>query len=274
MIMYDEKNIKDEDFYKVFAKTYTEITLNGKAPWLQETITPIERSIAYNPKSGVVFKGVNSLLLEMQAAKKGWKDSRWLSQNEIRDLGWTPKDGEYPTPIAYQNKFAPPVDVNPVTGEKFTQQNPRQRYYFMYNVEQIQECELTNDKDFILNKGLKLQKIKNVIENLKTKQITEIQSILSDRVMKTVPSQMQNLAAGIVQYRLAQECGIPYKTQISQESLDKYKQTKMTTDDLLRTAYQTEVIKDRAVSKDQELERDKTRTVERNQKRDNDLEIN
>lgn len=272
MKMYNEENIKDEDFYKIFAKTYTEITLNGKAPWLHETTTAVERGIAYNPKSGVVFKGVNSLLLEMQSAKRGWKDSRWISQKELKDLGWKPKDGEYPTPVAYINKFSPPVDVNPVTGEKFTQEKPRQKYYFMYNVEQLKECDLANDKDFFITKGITIEKIKNTVENLKTNNINEIQNKLAEKTIRAVPKNMQTLAAGIVQYRLAQEFRIPYKPQIPLENLEQYKHTKITHDDLLRTAYHSEVAKDRVVSKNLELERDKTRTVERKQTRNNDLE--
>ncbi len=272
MQMYNENNIKDDDFYKTFSKIYTDITLNGKAPWLHETDKPIERGLAFNPKSGVVFKGVNSLILEMKSAQKGYSDSRWLSQSEIYELGWEPKSGEFPTPIAYVNKYAPQVDVNPVNGKAFGTNNPRQRYYYMYNAEQLRNHELVNDKEIGFSKKHIKEKIQNVIDNVGNKDIRVIQSKLSENAIKAVPENMKNLASGIVQYRLAQELKIPYKPQIAKESLEKYATTKITQEDLLRTGYQVEVAKDRLVSRNNELEHDRTRTVQRGAKREQELD--
>ncbi|MCD1654453.1 ArdC family protein [Treponema zuelzerae] len=112
-----ERQITDELFYKKFERTYQNLTLTGKAPWLKEG--KIERDIAYNPTSGVIFKGVNALMLEMSAAEQGFKESRWLSESEVNNLKLRVRPGMEPTPIAYVNRYAHATDVHPSTGKAF-----------------------------------------------------------------------------------------------------------------------------------------------------------
>ena len=119
-----EKNITDEQFYKKFERTYQNLTLTGKAPWLKEG--KIERDIAYNPVSGVIFKGVNALMLEMSAAEQGYKESRWISESEVNDLKLRVRPGQNPTPIAYINRYAHATDVHPSTGKAFDKDHPKQ----------------------------------------------------------------------------------------------------------------------------------------------------
>ncbi len=256
-----EKNYRDEDFYKCFSKIYTDITLTEKAPWMKGGVP--DRGIAYNPKSGVIFKGVNSVILEMRAAQKGYKDSRWLTLDEINKLGIKIRSGEVATPIAYVNKFSPPVDVHPGTGERFSSAVPRQRYYFTYNIEQLRNCELSRGTDFIISKNLIREKAKNAIENAQTTDIRVINDKLIKSVVKNIPKDTAALAISFTQYRLAQEFHIPYKPVLNSEQISGLKREKMTVDSLLRTAYQCEVSKDRLLSRDEELERGVKRTVER-----------
>lgn len=257
-----EQVYRDEDFYKLFSKIYREMTQTGKAPWLQDGVP--ERGIAYNPKSGVIFRGVNSILLEMRAAQKGYKDSRWISMYEVDKLGIKVKTNEVPTPVAYVNKYAPPTNVNPVTGKIFDQRNPRQKYYFMYNVEQLIGCELTHDRDFIISNSITTQKIKNVIKNTKTNNIGQINHIVIQKTIQQVSKEMESLSAAVSQYRLAQEFHIPYKNPLSSDSVQVLtNQTNTASDTLLRTLYQTEIVKDRLLKVDQQLESDITRTVDK-----------
>lgn len=256
-----EKNYRDEDFYKCFSQVYTDITLNAKAPWMKEGVP--ERGLAYNPKSGVIFGGINSIILEMRSAQKGYKDSRWLSLDELNQLGIKVKTGEVATPIAYVNKYSPPVNVNPATGERFSGKTPRQHYYFMYNVEQLRNCTLSHDTQFVVSKDIIAQKATNAIQNTGTKDLRAITDKLLSGVVRTVPKEMASLATGITQYRLAQELHIPYRPLLNTEQLAAFKTTKMTTDNLLRTVYQSEVAKDRLFAKNEQLENDRVRTVQR-----------
>lgn len=260
---YDEDNITDDEFYHRFAKTYTDITNAGTAPWMSEELP--ERGLAYNPKSGVIFKGVNSLMLEMSAAKQGLKDSRWMSMQEIYELGMHPKKGSMPTPIAYINHYVAPVNVNPVNGENFSRDNPKKKYYLMFNIEQLMDCELGKDLNTPYHKEVLKDKIKNLIENSKTNKIMVIREKLNDQI-RNVPPQMRVLAAGLVQYRLSQELRIPNKSPVTAEKLSVYKGMQFNSSEkltaaLLQTCYESEVVKDRALSKDEQLETGLTRTV-------------
>ena len=260
---YDENKITDDEFYHRFSKTFTDLTNSGKAPWLSEDVP--ERGLAYNPNSGVIFKGVNSLMLEMSAAKQGFKDSRWMSMQEIYDLGMHPKDGAIPTPIAYINHYQASVDVNPATGEKFNIGNPKKRYYLLFNVEQLRDCELNNDKNLAFPAQVIQEKKKNIIINSKTNNIQIIREKMDDKI-KNVPPVMRTLAVGLMQYRLSQELHIPNKTLLPSEKLNLYKGMQFNSSEklmsaLLQTCYETEVIKDRSLSKDEQLENGVTRTV-------------
>jgi hypothetical protein len=268
--MLKEENIKDEDFYKIFSHLYTQLVVENKAPWLKEGVP--ERGVAYNPKSGVVFRGVNSLILEFKAAQAGFKDSRWLSQKQIDDLGLKPRYGEFPTPIAYINKYAAPVNVNPVTGEKFSVTDPKKRYYLVYNIEQLRSYDLKHDRDFIISKKVTTDKIKKAIENSGTNDFRVIKSKLVKNVVQAVPDRMQILAAGLAQYRLSQELRVPYKSTIPKEDLESYKHIKIKESDLLRTVYHVETYKDRLVSKDEALEHENTRTVTKVNKKEQEQE--
>lgn len=239
-----EKDITDEDFYRQFANLYSDLTISGKAPWMNTG--KIERGVAYNPSSGVIFKGINSLILEMSAAQQGFKDSRWISMAEAERLGYKPKHRSRPTPIAYVNKYAHPVDVHPSTGKAFDKENPRQKYYFMYNVEQLQNCELTHGRGFIISKGLIDEKIRNAIQNSKAKSFPQMQAKLFEEATKTVPVKTEMLAATIAGYRLAQEFNAPYRPAVCVEDIKK---VTVNRENLLRCMYQSEIAKDRLLSK-------------------------
>ena len=133
----------------------------------------------------------------------------------------------------------------------------------MYNVEQLLNCSLSRDTQFIVSKDIVAQKAANAIQNTGSKDLRAITTKLLSEVVRTVPKEMASLATGITQYRLAQELHIPYRPLLNAEQLAAFKTTKMTTDNLLRTVYQSEVAKDRLFAKNEQLENDRTRTVQR-----------
>lgn len=265
-----EKNYRDEDFYKLFSQIYVDITINNKAPWLHEG-TP-ERGVAYNPMSGIVFNGINSMILEMRGAQKGYKDSRWLSYDEIEKYGFKVKDRELATPIAFLNKYVPMVNVHPSSGERFTDKEQRSRYFFMYNVEQLKTFNLEHDGSFIIGKQFVEKKIINAIENSGTKNYLEISDKLFKEIEKKVPNEMRNLCIGITQYRMSQELHIPYKPILRQEQLAAFKTLKPTVETLMTSVYNCEVSKNRLFSPGKQLENDITRTVEKTHDQNKGLE--
>ena len=133
----------------------------------------------------------------------------------------------------------------------------------MYNVEQLLNCSLSRDTQFIVSKDIVAQKAANAIQNTGSKDLRAITNKLLSEVVRTVPKEMASLATGITQYRLVQELHIPYRPLLNAEQFAAFKTTKMTTDNLLRTVYQSEVAKDRLFAKNAQLENDRTRTVQR-----------
>lgn len=266
-----DKGYRDEEFYNVVSTIYRDITKTSKAPWLKEGVP--ERGIAYNPKSGTIFNGINSIVLEMRAAQKGYKTSQWLSYDEIDKLGVKIKTGEVPTPIAYVNKFSHQTDVNPANGKSFSGDNPQRRYYFMFNTEQLQGLELRNDKDFIVGKNITEQKIRNAIKNAKTNNLPTMKEKLVVNAINAAPKEMKTLVATLATYRLAQEFHIPHKPNLNDDMKKELTTKKITQDSLMRAIYQTEVSKNRLISTDNQLEHGQRRTVERAKKLNKGMEI-
>lgn len=254
-----EKNITDEQFYKKFERTYQNLTLTGKAPWLKEG--KIERDIAYNPVSGVIFKGVNALMLEMSAAEQGYKESRWISESEVNDLKLRVRPGQSPTPIAYINRYAHATDVHPSTGKAFDKDHPKQKYYHMYNIEQLKEYPMIRESGMTLDNTIVQEKIRRVVLNTRTNNFPEI----LDRVSYAAEEKIKDDKAKIVaqelaRYRMTQEFKgnfIPSTPKL----LMKDASIKTHGSTLLTTMYHAEVAKDRFISKGMNLENDKVRTV-------------
>lgn len=257
--------LSDEQFYRIFTKNYHDLTISGNAPWMTEGKTT--RSIAYNPKSGVIFKGINSLMLEMSAARQGFKDSRWLSENEIRNLRLSPRYGATPTPIAYINKYSHPVDVHPSTGLPFSSTNPRQKYYFMYNVEQLKEYEILKETSISISETLLKEKTRNVISNSRTNNFVAINNHLGKMAANKAPEKTEYIAATIAQYRLSQEFGTSYRPLLSKNALQKMS-TGIKPDQLLKAMYHSEIEKDRLISQNRNLENGRMRTVDRNKQQE------
>jgi hypothetical protein len=252
--------ITDEQFYKTFEEYFRTLTTSGKAPWMHEGVS--EREVAYNPKSGVVFKGVNSVMLEMSAASNGFKESRWLSGEEVEKLGFQPRHGQKPTPIAYINKYVHPTDVHPSTGIPFDRDNPKEKYYFMYNIEQLKEYEKLKAKTVSLSKIIAEEKIKNAIQNVKSNNFQKILETLNKSVASAVPEHGEIIGASMAQYRIAQDFNMNFKPTISNDLL-KQSLNELKPEAIIRTMYAAEVTKEQLISKDRILEHGMKRTVER-----------
>lgn len=257
-----EKNITDEQFYKQFEKSYQALTVTGKAPWM--TKGKIERDIAFNPNSGVIFKGINGIMLEMSAAEKNFKESRWLSEAEISKLNLTVRAGQNPTPIAYVNKYVHSTDVHPSTGQAFdNKENPKQKYYYMYNIQQLREYEKIKETTNTIDKVLLQEKTKTLIENTKTNNFKDIVALVGSFAQnKTQEKNAKLVANEIARYRMTQEFKGNFVPQVA-EPVMKEISARIKGNELLGTVYHAEVTKDRFITKGMFLETDNVRTVKR-----------
>jgi len=262
-----ERQITDEQFYKKFERTYQNLTLSGKAPWLKEG--KIERDIAYNPNSGVIFKGVNALMLEMSAADQGFKEARWLSESEIDNLKLRVRPGMEPTPIAYVNRYVHATDVHPSTGKTFDDKHPKQKYYYMYNIEQLKEYTQIRESGMTIDRALVQEKIKTVVENAKTNRFPEILDKVSTSAEQKITDEKARLIAQeLSRYRMTQEFKGNFVPQAPFMNM-KDASIKTHGSTLLTTMYHAEIAKDRFISRGMNLENNKVRTVARIRQQEN-----
>lgn len=59
----------------------------------------------HNAKTGNAYNGTNFLILLVQAAQKGYSDSRWLTFNQAQDLNASIKAGEKATSVFHYNEY-------------------------------------------------------------------------------------------------------------------------------------------------------------------------
>ena len=115
----------------------------GVAPWQKGWDTPSEANRPpYNPVSGTRYRGLNSIVLRMEADERGYTDPRWMTFQHAKKINAHVRKGERGTRI----EFWAPVKPKPEgTGKdnESTPDEPAQRFalvraYRVFNGEQIE----------------------------------------------------------------------------------------------------------------------------------------
>jgi phage/plasmid primase-like uncharacterized protein/antirestriction protein ArdC len=125
---------------------------SGTAPWQKESKPGEVNFVPFNPTSGTNFQGINSLVLQLEADKKGYNDPRWLTAKQAKSLGATVLENEEGTAIEYWdwNSKGPVLDDdgNPkldkdgkVITETIRLSQPKVFYATVFNAEQISGLE-------------------------------------------------------------------------------------------------------------------------------------
>jgi len=131
--------------YKEITEKIVNALKEGIGPWIR----PYEGSGPHrNAYSGRPYRGINILLLEIEAWKRGFASPLWLTYREAQKLGGYVKRGEKATSVIFwkiieveeKDQNGNPV-IDPKTGRPVVQKIPFARLYYVFNVEQ---CELSN----------------------------------------------------------------------------------------------------------------------------------
>src|SRR3954463_8188946 len=114
----------------------TSVTIGGKA-----VDSPV------NATNGRPYRGVNVLILGMTMAAAGYRDPRFLTFKQAKNLGGQVKKGERGTAVVFWKwveKAAAPADETDETGETqvTAKRVPILRYYTVFNVEQCEGLKL------------------------------------------------------------------------------------------------------------------------------------
>ena len=74
--------------------------LVGEAPWMKSWAAGT-RFLPYNPVSGRGFRGINAIWLSAVAHERGYGDTRWLTLEQVSELGGQVHEGEKGTAVQF-----------------------------------------------------------------------------------------------------------------------------------------------------------------------------
>ena len=104
------------DFAREFADRIVENLENGTAPWVRPW-KPGEFSLPFNPVSGTVYKGINTVML----SSEGHEDPRFMTLLQANSQGWKVRKGSKSRPVIYwqfsREEKVRDEDGNPVRDE-------------------------------------------------------------------------------------------------------------------------------------------------------------
>jgi hypothetical protein len=226
----------EEAFIRDVASRVSEMTLNGKAPWLTNHGAG-EAEVSFCPliDPAPIYAGVNAVLLDLVAAERGYKDPRWVPMALVESNGLAPKYGEKPVCLAFRNRYVEVTDTNPLDGtvaSALSDNARRVSYYFVYNAEQIRGMpSLQKERATSLVK----KKTENALRNTGAQGVSDLVKSFE----KQLPShncQAGETLAAIAKYRLACHLRLPYKAELSVEKARR-EVKKADRDSLLHAAY-------------------------------------
>ncbi len=99
--------------------------------------TAVDATTPLNGKSGKAYKGFNSLYLYFMQVKRGYKDPRWVTFNQSKELGASVKKGEKASPILFYQLYDKNTkkEYNPLTVRDMS--DDEKRDYMQNNVRRI-----------------------------------------------------------------------------------------------------------------------------------------
>jgi antirestriction protein ArdC len=115
--------------YELVTNTIIEGLKKGRVAWRR----PWSVLRPFNPASGTIYKGVNTLLLSMFA----YNDPRWMTFKQIEEAGGKIRKGEKGTPIVFW-KYVKYEDKDTGDAKSF----PLLKHFYVWNVEQVDGLKL------------------------------------------------------------------------------------------------------------------------------------
>lgn len=153
-------------------KMYIESLEEGSIPWEKMWAT----SLPENGISGIKYKGINNLYLSFIAQKRGYKDNRWITYNQMVKKKWTfikPAKGQgvsvewWAMKEKKTNKVIPYDEYRKIIEndpDKVKEYRMSRMNYIVYNGDLIDG--LSNNKTISKEEIISNDYIKNIIENL------------------------------------------------------------------------------------------------------------
>lgn len=122
-----------------------------------------------NAISGKSYRGGNAVALYVRSMEKGYTDNRWVTFDQANKNGWKVKRGEKGTHVEYWNNKKIVDQVNPESGLKekvaVELERPVVRNYVVFNAEQVEGMEKTNNRNIENIEGDKVKHMENMLKN-------------------------------------------------------------------------------------------------------------
>lgn len=175
---------KNHQYIEDFTNTLIKSLENNTAPWTQPWKATGLKNNPHNAITEQEYNGCNALLLEIITAEKGYKDPRWLTFKQAKDLGCFVKKGEKGVPIRFVSVIEPKkTDLDKEMEEEgFISLNDDKKYivkhYTLFNAEQIEN--MPERKQFEADPNFEFKSIENA-EKILANSEAIIEHKLGDR---------------------------------------------------------------------------------------------
>lgn len=233
-----KSTINDDDYFKYFNSIYNISMNDGTNPLLKEQV-PTETP--YDPVNGIVYDGMNGVMMSIHLSMTGSDDNRYLRSYDIEaDPSLSTKHGAQPIPIAYYNRYNE-------TKSDSLQSEGESKYYYVYHakdvnglppIEKVREFQELNTKDKRLH----------TTRNVQSMKLTSALDAVNNMLSKTDSVAMET-ARSISKFRLCQETRTRYTPGNPGLLKDE---TGMQMDHKLKSIYFGNQQANRLVSKDME----------------------
>jgi antirestriction protein ArdC len=129
------------DLYQTVTNRIIAALEAGTPPWICPWSD--RAGLPSNLATGKPYRGVNILMLSIEAEMKGYSDNRWVTFNQAKALGATVQRGEHGTPIVFWKLReiegdAPEPSESYDSGESSPKVIPLLRQYFVFNACQLE----------------------------------------------------------------------------------------------------------------------------------------
>ncbi len=121
---------------------------HGVMPWTRPWLQPAHE----NPATGTVYRGINQLLLELEAQVMGYVSASWFTWNQLKKRGWSVRRGAKSALVVFWQRIAivdrdgEEDDEERTEGDererdgsaRIVREVPMLRYYRVFNVDCIE----------------------------------------------------------------------------------------------------------------------------------------
>lgn len=144
--------------------------------------TAIDATTPINGRTNRAYNGFNSLYLYLLAKKRGYKDSRWVTFNQAKELGASVKKGEKSSPVLFYQLYDKNTkkEFNSLTVRDMTDEEKKQ--YMQDNVRRVLKYSTVFNAEQCDRFPERTDELPTMTEEERTRQNVMIEQIINNSV--------------------------------------------------------------------------------------------